>query len=203
MTRLQHLLENNRRWADGIRQADADFFPSLAQQQAPRYFWIGCADARVPANDIVGLKPGELFVHRNVANLVVSGDPNGMAALQFAVEVLKVNDVIVCGHYGCGGVGMALRGDTVLGPIDRWLSHLREIKDKHLDELNALSTTEAQWKRLCELNVMSQVEHVAASKIMTRAWANGQNIAVHGWIYGLNDGMVRDLAVSKYGGTEA
>lgn len=197
MSNLDHLLEKNRQWSQRIRDRDPSFFPGLAEQQAPRYFWIGCADARVPANDIVGLKPGELFVHRNVANIVVTGDPNGLAALQYAVETLKVQDVIVCGHYGCGGVGAALRGDTVFGPLDRWLSHLREIRQNHQGELDGFGDLQQRWNRLCELNVMTQVENVAATKIMQRAWASGADVTVHGWIYGLNDGMVRDLGVSR------
>lgn len=199
MSSLAHLLEQNRQWSQRIRERDPSFFPSLAKQQVPRYFWIGCADARVPANDIVGLKPGELFVHRNVANIVVIGDPNGLAALQYAVETLKVQDVIVCGHYGCGGVGAALRGDQLFGPIDRWLSHLREIRQNHQGELNALGDEQQRWNRLCELNVMTQVENVAATKIMQRAWASGADVTVHGWIYGLSDGLLRDLGVSRSG----
>jgi carbonic anhydrase len=195
------LLAANRNWAESVRSTSPDFFPSLARQQTPRYFWIGCSDARVPANEIVGLRPGELFVHRNVANLVVAGDPNGLAALQYAVEVLQVHHVIICGHYGCGGVAAALRGDRIYGPIDRWLSHLREIEHRHHDELARLPTDTARWDRLCELNVREQVRNITSSEVIVRARERGQPLYVHGWIYGLGDGLLRDLNVTVAIGT--
>jgi carbonic anhydrase len=191
---LSHLFANNRGWANEITRREPDFFTRLAHQQAPKYLWIGCSDSRVPANQIVGLQPGEMFVHRNVANVVVHTDLNCLSAIQFAVEILEVRDVIVCGHYGCGGVMAALRDDK-LGLIDNWLRHVQDVRGKHRTELDALGTEAQQHERLCELNVIEQVMNVSQTTVVREAWARGQALAVHGWIYGLNDGLLRDLGM--------
>ncbi len=191
---IEHLLENNRRWAEKISAEDPAFFQSLSRQQTPRYLWIGCSDSRVPANEIVGLRPGELFVHRNVANIVVHTDLNCLSVLQFAVDVLKVEHVIVCGHYGCGGVAAA-HANRTLGLIDNWLRHVQDVKQKHLEELDHLASETARLNRLCELNVMEQVTNVCQTTVVQQAWDRGQALSVHGWIYALSDGLVRDLDV--------
>jgi len=191
MRALPELLENNRRWADAVRQRTPDFFEQLAKQQSPQYLWIGCADSRVPANEIVGLLPGELFVHRNVANVVVHTDLNCLSVLQFAVDVLKVRHVIVTGHYGCGGVRAALE-NVKLGLIDNWLRHIQDVHHRHAAVLATLDR-ETALDRLCELNVVEQVLNVGRTTVVQDAWARGQELAVHGWIYGLQDGLVRDL----------
>ena len=178
----------------GLLRADPDCFARLSRQQAPPYFWIGCSDSRVPANEIVGLPPGELFVHRNVANVVAHSDLNCLSALQFAVDVLRVGHVIVCGHYGCGGVRAALRGDRH-GLVDNWLRHVRDVHDKHQPGVDALSGEERRQNRLCELNVIEQVVNVCQSTVVRDAWARGQALAVHGWIYALDDGLLRDLGM--------
>lgn len=192
---VDELFDNNRAWAAGIRQHDPDFFARLSQQQAPRYLWIGCSDSRVPANQIVGLLPGEMFVHRNVANVVVHTDLNCLATVQFAIDVLRVRDVIVCGHYGCGGVGAALRGDR-LGLVDNWLRHVQDVRAKHAAELDVLETDAARQRRLCELNVIEQVGNLSATTILRDAWERGQAVAVHGWIYDIADGLLHDLQVT-------
>ena len=192
---LPHLFDNNRRWAESLAARQPDFFPKLAAQQAPEYLWIGCSDSRVPANEIVGLLPGELFVHRNVANLVVHTDLNCLSVLQFAVDVLHVKHVIVCGHYGCGGVRAAL-GHERLGLIDNWLRHVQDVRDRHLETLAAESNFDARVNRLCELNVIEQVRNVCQTSIVEEAWERKQPLAVHGWIYGLHDGRLRDLDVT-------
>jgi carbonic anhydrase len=189
---LSHLFDNNRAWAAEMTRQDPDFFTRLSQQQAPRYFWIGCSDSRVPANQIVGLLPGEMFVHRNVANVVVHTDLNCLAALQFAIDVLRVEHIIVCGHYGCGGVSAALRDDK-LGLIDNWLRHVQDVRWKHQVELESLETDVTRHNRLCELNVMEQVVNVSKTTVVRDAWARGQSLAVHGWVYDLSDGLLRDL----------
>ena len=194
METLEHLFENNRSWSEGIRRAQPGFFLELAQQQAPKYLWIGCSDSRVPANQIVGLMPGELFVHRNVANLVIHTDLNCLSVLQFAVDILKVRHIIVCGHYGCGGVGAALRRER-LGLSDNWLRHVQDVHEKHGDALSGLAEAQAV-DRLCELNVIQQVSNVARTTILQDAWARRQELAVHGWIYGLHGGLLRDLEVT-------
>jgi len=191
MRGLPELLENNRRWADAVRQRTPDFFEQLAKQQSPQYLWIGCADSRVPANEIVGLLPGELFVHRNVANVVVHTDLNCLSVLQFAVDVLKVRHVIVTGHYGCGGVRAALE-NVKLGLIDNWLRHIQDVHHRHAAVLATLDR-ETALDRLCELNVVEQVLNVGRTTVVQDAWARGQELAVHGWIYGLQDGLLRDL----------
>lgn len=194
MHQLPELFANNRAWAARITDAHPSFFARLARQQAPRYLWIGCSDSRVPANDIVGLLPGELFVHRNVANVVVHTDLNCLAVLQYAVDVLRVEHVIVCGHYGCGGVRAAWRG-TPLGLIDNWLRHVQDIGEKHRMQLAALGNEARQVDRLCELNVLDQAVHVCRTTIVQDAWQRRQFLTVHGWIYGLDDGLLRDLGL--------
>ena len=191
---LSHLFANNRAWAEEMARREPDFFARLARQQAPHYLWIGCSDSRVPANQIVGLLPGEMFVHRNVANVVVHTDLNCLAALQFAVEVLHVRHVIVCGHYGCGGVLAALRDDR-LGLIDNWLRHVQDVRAKYEPQLARLSGEQQRHDRLCELNVIEQVINVCHTTVVREAWARGQELTVHGWIYGLSDGLLRDLGM--------
>lgn len=192
MQTLSHLFENNQAWAGRIRRQDPEFFLKLSQQQLPTYLWIGCSDSRVPANEIVGLLPGELFVHRNIANLVVHTDLNCLSVLQFAVDILKVRHVIVCGHYGCSGVQAALRRDRI-GLSDNWLRHVQDVREKHLAD--AGGDSEAS-DRLCELNVIEQVANVCHTTIARDAWERGQELTVHGWIYGLQDGLLRDLNVT-------
>ena len=189
---LAHLFDSNRAWANSIREQDPEFFLKLSRQQSPGYLWIGCSDSRVPANQIVGLLPGELFVHRNIANLVVHTDLNCLSVMQFAVDVLKVQHIIVCGHYGCSGVRAALRGERI-GLSDNWLRHLQDVRDKHAGSLKQLSDTDACHDSLCELNVIEQVTNVCATTIVRDAWDRGQDLTVHGWIYGLNNGLLRDL----------
>jgi carbonic anhydrase len=192
---LQTLLARNRRWASGLTDSDPQFFTRLAHQQLPRYLWIGCSDSRVPANQILGLMPGEIFVHRNVANVVVHSDLNCLSVVQYAVEVLKVRDIIVCGHYGCGGVAAAY-SDQKLGLIDNWLRHVQDVGQRHAQDLAAAGPASMQLDRLCELNVLAQTVHVAESTIVQDAWARGQAVAVHGLIYGLDDGILRQLGLS-------
>jgi carbonic anhydrase len=195
MRALTHLIDNNRAWAAEMTRQDPGFFNSLAGQQAPQYLWIGCSDSRVPANQIVGLLPGEMFVHRNVANVVVHTDLNCLSTVQFAVDVLRVGHIIVCGHYGCGGVLAALRNDK-LGLIDNWLRHIQDVRWKHQQELDALETEEQRHRRLCELNVIEQVVNVSQTTVARDAWARGQDLAVHGWIYDIADGLLRDLGIT-------
>ncbi len=195
MPPLQHLFANNKAWAGQIRQRDPDFFLKLSQQQSPNYLWIGCSDSRVPANEIVGLLPGELFVHRNVANLVVHTDLNCLSVMQFAVDLLKVRHIIVCGHYGCSGVMAALRRDR-LGLSDNWLRHLQDVRQKHGKRLAALAGDPQAADLLCELNVIEQVANVCHTTIARDAWERGQELSVHGWAYGLKDGILRDLNVT-------
>ena len=190
-----NLLANNRAWAARITSERPDFFRLLSAQQSPDFLWIGCSDSRVPANEIVGLMPGELFVHRNVANVVVHTDLNCLSVLQFAVDVLQVEHVIVCGHYGCGGVQAALEGAR-LGLIDNWLRHVQDVRERHETWLARLPDPAARAARLCELNVIEQVRHVCETTVMQEAWTRGQRVAVHGWIYGLRDGQLRDLGAS-------
>ena len=189
---LQHLFDQNRAWSERIRRSDPDFFARLSRQQTPRYLWIGCADSRVPANEIVGLLPGELFVHRNVANVVVHSDLNCLSVMQFAVDVLRVEHIIVCGHYGCSGVAAALENRRV-GLADNWLRHVQDVHHKHDVRVAPIGDTSARIDRLCELNVIEQVANVCQTTIVGDAWDRGQSIAVHGWVYGLRDGLVRDL----------
>jgi carbonic anhydrase len=195
MRTLSHLFENNKAWAARIRQQDPDFFVKLSRQQSPGFLWIGCSDSRVPANQIVGLLPGELFVHRNVANLVVHTDLNCLSVMQFAVEILKVRHIIVCGHYGCSGVQAALRRDR-LGLSDNWLRHLEDVKQKHQKRLAGAGSESETSDRLCELNVIEQVLNVCETTIARDAWERKQELSVHGWIYGLEDGLLRDLKMT-------
>jgi carbonic anhydrase len=195
---LDDLKDNNRRWAAGKVAADAGFFSRLVGQQAPRYLWIGCADSRVPANEIVGLDPGEMFVHRNVANLAPPQDANYLSVLQFAVDVLKVQHILVVGHYGCGGVAAAVDGRR-RGLVDHWLHPIREVCECHRDELDAIGNERARLDRLCELNVIRQVRNVATDVFVRDAWARGQELSVHGWVYSLANGLVTDLDVTTRG----
>jgi len=192
MRTLSKLFENNKKWAGRIREQDPNFFTNLSQQQSPGYLWIGCSDSRVPANQIVGLLPGELFVHRNIANLVVHTDLNCLSVMQFAVDILKVRHIIVCGHYGCSGVRAALRRDRI-GLSDNWLRHVQDVRDKHEKRLAKAGQEEDAAKHLCELNVIEQVANVCQTTIARDAWERGQDLTVHGWIYGLEDGLLRDL----------
>lgn len=189
---LDHLLKNNRQWAEERCTVDPEFFRALQDQQAPEYLWIGCADSRVPANEIVGLMPGELFVHRNVGNVVSTSDLNCLSVLQYAVDVLQVKHVIITGHYGCGGVRAALNHSRV-GLADHWVGHIRAVANLHQKELNALETEEQQFNRLCELNVLEQAQHVIDSPIVEDAWSRGQELTVHSWIYSLKDGLIHTL----------
>ena len=195
MQALNQLFENNKAWANRIRENEPDFFLNLSRQQSPSYLWIGCADSRVPANEIVGLQPGELFVHRNVANIVVHTDLNCLSVMQFAVDLLKVRHIIVCGHYGCSGVQAALRRDR-LGLSDNWLRHVQDVRHKHEASLGKAGGDVVAARRLCELNVIEQVVNVCQTTIALDAWERGQELTVHGWIYGLQDGLLRDLNVS-------
>ncbi|CAG0960624.1 carbonic anhydrase [Burkholderiales bacterium] len=201
MSSIRHLLERNRAWAARVTAERPGFFRSLAAQQSPRYLWIGCADSRVPANEIVDLAPGELFVHRNVANVVVHTDFNCLAVLQFAVDVLKVEHVIVVGHYGCGGIRAAL-DDTAHGLIDNWLRHVQDVATRHATILGRRDDPDWRADRLCELNVIEQVMHVARTTVVEEAWRRGQPLAVHGFVYGLVDGILRDLGVEADNGAD-
>ncbi|MBA4802221.1 MULTISPECIES: carbonate dehydratase [Euryhalocaulis] len=197
MSDLGKLLENNRRWADGIKTDDPEYFLRLSRQQRPDILWIGCADSRVPANQIIDLPPGEVFVHRNIANVIVPTDLNCLSVLQFAVQVLEVSDVIIVGHYGCGGIAAALE-DADHGLIDNWLEHIKDVRRRHADELESLEG-EARQDRLVELNVMTGVDRVCATTIVKKAWRQGQNLTVHGWVYSLKDGLVKPLGSRKAG----
>jgi carbonic anhydrase len=189
---LDHLISSNRRWAGKILGDDPEFFIRLARQQSPRYLWIGCSDSRVPANEIVGLPPGELFVHRNVANVVVHTDLNCLTVMQFAVDVLKVEHIIVVGHYGCTGVRAAMSNSRI-GLSDNWLRHVQDVREQHAHTLIGITDAGVRDDRLCELNVIEQVTHVCQTSIVRDAWERAQPLAVHGWIYGLHNGLVRDL----------
>ena len=193
-TSLQHLLDNNRQWSARMVRDDPAFFTRLANQQTPKYLWIGCSDSRVPANQITVLDPGEVFVHRNVANVVVHSDLNALSVIQYAVDALTVEHIMVVGHYGCGGVLATLRGMRV-GLADNWLRHVHDVKVRHRRRLDHLPVL-AQEDALCEMNVIEQVGNVALSNVMQDAWSRGQKVTVHGWIYGLDDGLVKDLGVS-------
>jgi carbonic anhydrase len=194
MKTLAHLFDHNRAWSEAMRLQDPEFFRKLSRQQFPEYLWIGCSDSRVPANQIVGLLPGELFVHRNIANLVVHTDLNCLSVMQFAVDILKVRHIIVCGHYGCSGVQAALRGDRI-GLSDNWLRHVQDVREKHAAALERAGGAAAA-ERLCELNVVEQVANVCATTIAREAWERGQALAVHGWVYGIQDGLLKDLDVT-------
>jgi carbonic anhydrase len=198
----QQLLVNNREWASSIRQVDPEYFTRLSAQQNPSYLWIGCSDARIPANQIIGLPPGEVFVHRNIANQFRLRDANALAVLAFAVEVLQVRHIIVCGHYGCGGVRNAMRFDAPgrgLPSVRRWTAGIRAIRHRFRKELARLDSEDAREARLCELNVLQQVEHVGEAPVVRQAWEQGRPLSVHGWIYGLQDGVIHDLGSTLQG----
>ncbi len=195
MPEIKELFEKNKAWSQKIRKMDPEFFLKLSQQQSPGFLWIGCSDSRVPANEIVGMLPGELFVHRNVANLVVHTDLNCLSVMQFAVDILKVRHIIVCGHYGCSGVNAALRGERI-GLSDNWLRHLQDVREKHQKILATCANQTEAHDRLCELNVIEQVTNVCQTTIVREAWERGQSLAVHGWVYGLKDGLLRDLKMT-------
>jgi len=204
MTLLAHLLERNRKWSDEVKKNDPTFFSQLAEQQNPEYLWIGCSDSRVPANQITGLKPGEVFVHRNVANIVPHADLNCLSVLQYAVDVLKVKHIIVCGHYGCGGVRAALSHQK-FGLIDNWLRNIKDIYRQHREKIDGIIETDKTLQenkrvnRLCELNVIEQVNNVCHTTIVQDAWDRGQELTVHGWIYSIRNGVIKDLNVSTAG----
>ena len=191
---LKPLFDRNRQWAAGIKAANPDFFTRLSKQQQPEYLWIGCADSRVPANEIVDLLPGEIFVHRNIANVVVHTDLNCLSVIQYAVEVLKVRHIIVCGHYNCGGITAAME-NSEHGLIDNWLRHIKDVYRFHHEELDHLESAQHRLDRMCELNVMEQVANVCHTTIVQNAWKSGRELAVHGWIYRVEDGILKDLEV--------
>lgn len=191
----QQLFENNRKWADAIRAKDADFFKKLAAQQSPEYLWIGCSDSRVPANELLGMLPGELFVHRNIANVVVHSDLNCLSVLQFAIDVLGVKHIIICGHYGCSGVHAALTRRRV-GLADNWLRHVQDVHQKHEKYLGETLPLKEKSDRLCELNVIEQVVNLCQTTIVQDAWDRGQSVTVHGWVYGLQDGLLSELGMT-------
>lgn len=192
---LKHIFDNNLAWAEKMEKQDPQFFQKLSAQQSPEYLWIGCADSRVPANEIMGLMPGEVFVHRNIANVVVHSDLNCLSVIQYAVEVLQVKHIIVCGHYGCGGVSAAMQHKE-FGLIDNWLRHLKDIYQRHESELDVLTDDKNRLNHFCEVNVIEQVRNVCHTTIVQGAWRRGQSLAVHGWIYGLSNGHLHDLDVT-------
>ena len=198
MDELRTLLSNNRRWAARLKAADPEFFSSRASQQTPRFVWVGCSDSRVPSDTVVGLKPGDLFVHRNIGNQIVHSDLNAMSVLQFAIDVLRVRHIIVCGHFGCGAVRAAL-GNEPLGLVDQWLRHVRDVRQEHHEELAALPDERARADRLCELNTLQQVQNIARTGIAQDAWRRGQFLAVHGWVYDIHTGLVNDLGATVDG----
>jgi carbonic anhydrase len=195
MKDLKRLLDQNKAWAESITASDPEFFPNLAKQQSPTFLWIGCSDSRVPATQLVGMLPGEMFVHRNVANVVVHTDFNCLSVMQYAVDVLKVEHIIVCGHHGCGGVKAAMDNQK-FGLIDNWLRHVQDVLNEHKTDLAKIEDEQKRLDRLCELNVIAQVLNVGRTTIVQNAWERGQELAVHGWIYDLEDGLLRDLGVS-------
>jgi len=202
MPSLSNLLSNNQAWADDLSARDPKFFEDLAVQQRPEYLWIGCSDSRVPAEELVGLAPGEIFVHRNVANVIVHTDFNSLSVMQFAVDVLKVKHIIVCGHYGCGGVLATLRGERV-GLADNWLRHVDDVLQKHDALLSRWENETDKLNHLCELNVIEQVANVCKTTVVRDAWERGQELTIHGWIYGMRDGLLRDLHASATSIAEA
>ncbi|MCK0510181.1 carbonate dehydratase [Aromatoleum buckelii] len=202
MHEIDQLFTNNRNWSERIRGEDPAYFRRLANQQSPQYLWIGCSDSRVPANQIIGLAPGEVFVHRNVANVIVHTDLNALSVIQYAVDVLQVKHVLVVGHYGCGGVGAALNNSR-LGLIDNWLRHVQDVRDLHETMLTAIEDPLQRINQLCELNVMQQVVNISQTSVLREAWERGQPVMLHGWCYGLCDGLVRDLGVSAASRGEA
>ena len=195
---LKKLFEQNRKWAEKVKESDPDFFRKLSRQQNPEYLWIGCSDSRVPSNQIVGMLPGEIFVHRNIANLVVPSDLNCLSVIQYAVEVLKIKHIIVCGHYGCGGVKAAMEKDEH-GLIDNWLHHIRDVYRAHNTEIDAIDDPSSKLDKMCELNVIEQVANVCNTTIVRNAWKSGQELSVHGWIYSIENGILQDLNVCVTG----
>ncbi len=191
---LGHLFEKNKKWADGIKRLDPNFFKKLSRQQSPGYLWIGCSDSRVPANQIVDMLPGEIFVHRNIANLVVHTDLNCLSVIQYAVEVLRVRHIIVCGHYGCGGIRAAM-DNCDHGLIDNWLRHIKDVYRYHREKIDALENEQERIDLLCELNVVEQVANACHTTIVQGAWRSGQDLSVHGWIYNIEDGILKDMGV--------
>ncbi len=191
---LKHLFDKNKLWAERMKQADPDFFLNLSRQQKPEYLWIGCSDSRVPANQIIDLLPGEIFVHRNIANVVVHTDLNCLSVIQFAVEVLKVKHIIVCGHYGCGGVKAALENKDH-GLIDNWLRNIQDVYRYHQNKIDSIQNQKEKMDRMCELNVIEQTSNVCNTTIVQNAWTEGQNLSIHGWIYNIEDGILKDLNV--------
>ena len=198
MNLFEELLGKNQEWAAARVAEDPDFFNRLSGVQNPDVLWIGCSDSRVSANQVTGLQPGEVFVHRNIANIVPREDVNSASVIQYAVTALKIRHIVVCGHYGCGGVEAAL-GDPLEDPLEFWVEHIRRIRQEYLAELDALPTRDAQWRRLCELNVLSQVQNIARVRPVCGAWEQGQSLAIHGWIYDLSDGLLKDLGASVEG----
>jgi len=192
---LKKLIENNRKWSERVKKQDSNFFQKLSKQQSPTYLWIGCADSRVPANEIVDLMPGEIFVHRNLANVVVHSDLNCLSVIQYAVDVLKVRHIIVCGHYGCGGVRAVLENKE-LGLIDNWLRHIRDVYRYHQEKIDSIEDFRQKTDLLCELNVMEQVANVSHTTIVQNAWKSGQELVIHGWIYDIEDGLIKDLKIN-------
>lgn len=192
---LKHLFDQNQEWADAIKRRDPEFFQTLSRQQSPEYLWIGCSDSRVPANEIIGLLPGEVFVHRNIANVVVHTDLNCLSVLQYAVDVLKVKHIMVVGHYGCGGVMAALHNRRV-GLADNWIRHVQDVRNKHRTWLDGMDDDELRLKALCELNVLEQAHNVCETTVVQDAWARGQAVAIHGWVYGLHNGLIDDLKMT-------
>jgi carbonic anhydrase len=199
---LKNIFDNNKKWADRIKKSDPDFFSKLSKQQKPEYLWIGCSDSRVPANEIVDMLPGELFVHRNIANLVIHTDLNCLSVIQYAVDVLKVKHVIVCGHYGCGGIKAAM-DDQEHGLIDNWLQHIKDIYRYHKAKLDAVDNDEEKLDLLCELNVIEQVANICNTAIVQNAWKREQKLTVHGWIYSIENGILQDLNVCAANSDEA
>lgn len=195
MSTIKHLFENNKQWADKITAENPEFFKSLSEQQSPQYLWIGCSDSRVPANELLGMQPGEVFVHRNIANQVIHTDLNCLSVIQFAVDILKVKDIIVCGHYGCGGVNAAFH-DESHGLIDNWLRHIQDVYRFNQNKLNEVTDEASRINLLCELNVIEQVANVANTTVLRNAWLKNQNVTVHGLVYNLHDGILKDLNVS-------
>lgn len=200
--KIEHLFANNRAWSERMQGEDPDFFSRLVKQQSPEYLWIGCSDSRVPANQIVGLAPGEVFVHRNIANVVVHTDLNALSVIHFAVEMLRVKHILVVGHYGCGGVKAAMNNNR-LGLIENWLRHIQDVRDKHEERLNRIDDEAERIDRLCEYNVMQQVMNICQTSVLREAWERGQGVTVHGWCYDLADGLVRDLGVCANSRQEA
>mgnify|MGYP003586477417 FL=1 len=192
---IEHLFTNNKNWSERMHAEDPEFFTRLVNQQSPEYLWIGCSDSRVPANQVVGLAPGEVFVHRNIANVVVHTDLNALSVIHYAVEILRVKHILVVGHYGCGGVKAAMN-DNKTGLTDNWLRHIQDVRDRHLDRLERIEDPVARADRLCELNAMHQVVNVCQTSVLREAWQRGQSVTVHGWCYSMQDGLVRDRGVS-------